>query len=280
MPRLVPLAPLTALALVPLACGGGSGAADVANAAAKTSTGSYAVSMITSMDLPSLNQPVAIKAAGVFDSKTRRGRLALDLSELSNATGQNLGSAVMVLEGTNIYMRLPFLHRANPRLKPWLKINLQQAARAQGVDFSSFLQLGQGGDPTQSLEYLRGAGHVKKLGKAQVRGVETTQYRTTIDLAKVPDQAPKKARPELRKSIKRVIRLTGQKTIPAEVWIDHQGRARRMVYRQKFLIANQRLNSAVSMDIYDFGTNVAVSPPPASEVTDLTKLTAPPQGSG
>jgi hypothetical protein len=53
-----------------------------------------------------------------------------------------------------------------------------------------------------------------------------------------------------------------------------------MVYRQKFLIANQRLNSAVSMDIYDFGTNVAVSPPPASEVTDLTKLTAPPQGSG
>ena len=271
---------LVGLLVLPLAaCGGGSsGIEDVAKAATKTSNGSYAVDLTTSMELPNVSKPVSIVASGVFDTQTKRGRMALDLRELGQVSGQQLGSALMLLDGQDVYMRLPFLRRVNPLLKPWLKINLARVSRAQGVDLSSFLQLGQGGDPTQSLEYLRGAGDVKKLGGAEIRGVKTTHYRATIDFERVPDEAPAKARPQLRRSIRRMVQITGQRKLPTEVWIDSRGRARKMTYRQRFTLGGQRLNSTVTLEIYDFGTKVDVVPPPASQVTDLTKLTTPGQG--
>lgn len=273
---------LIAAAAVLTACGG-SGAISpdsVANAGTKTSNvKSYRVSTTTTMTLPNTSREVSFRGDGVFDPTARRGRMELDLSELNQVLGPegspyNFGHVQLVMRGVDMYMRIPFLKQAAPSLKPWIKINLEQAGRAQGIDFSSFLQFGQGGNPTQALEYLRGAGKVKKVGSEEVRGVKTTHYKATIDLRKVAAEAPAKNRASLRRAINRVIALTGQRTIPVEIWIDEQGLVRRERYEETLSILNAKTPISASMELYDFGTPVVAPIPPTSLVSDLSAVGA------
>jgi hypothetical protein len=284
--------PLAALALVAataglVACGGGDDAVSadsVAQAATKTSNvKSYRVDTTTSMKLPGSSQEVTFRGAGVFAPGARRGRLELDLSELNQVLGPqgspyNFGHVQLIMAGSNMYMRIPFLKQVAPSLKPWVKINLERAAQAAGIDFSSFLQFGQGGDPTQTLQFLRGAGKVKKVGTEKVRGVDTTHYEATVDLRKVADNAPAKDRPELRRSMQRVIALTGEKTLPLEIWVDDDGLVRRETYHEKLAIQGSSTEIKAAMELYDFGAPVAAPVPPASLVTDLTAAAAGAQG--
>jgi hypothetical protein len=272
------LLPLLPVALVLAACGSGGGdpSEDVAQAATKTNgVKSYAVSTSTTMNVA--DKPVTFTGAGAFDVKQRRGKLSLDLRNFAEV-GQNLGTVTMVLNGFDLYLRMPFLRSVAPQLKPWLKVNLQQAGRAQGLDLSAFLQLGQGGDPTQSLQYLRGASDVKKKGSEKVRGVDTTHYEMTVDLRKVADKAPQQLRARLRNATSQIIQITGQRKIPVEVWVDDQGLVRRFVQTQKIPIQGKRTDMKLRMELFDFGTAVSAAPPPASQVTDLSRTL--PQGSG
>ena len=263
------------------ACGGGGVSADsVADAATKTSNvKSYRVATTTTLKLPSSSREVTFRGDGVFDPSGRRGRMQLDLSELNQVLGPqgspyNFGHVQLVMHGPDMYMRIPFLKQAAPSLKPWVKINLEQAGRAQGIDFSSFLQFGQGGNPTQSLEYLRGVGKVTKVGTEDVRGVSTTHYKATIDLTKVADKAPAKSRASLRRSLNRVIALTGQRKIPTEIWIDDHGLVRRESYEENLSIQGVKTAISASMDLYGFGGPVVAPIPPASSVTDLSGVAA------
>jgi hypothetical protein len=277
---------LGALALVAAtaalaACGGGGdsvSADSVANAATKTaSVKSYRVSTITSMELPTTSRKVTFRGTGAYDPNGRRGRLELDLSELNQVLGPqgspyNFGHVQMIMNGTAMYMRIPFLKQIQPSLKPWVKIDLESAGQTQGVDFGSFLQWGQGGDPTQTLQYLRAAGKVEKVGSERVRGVQTTHYKAVVDLRKVADKAPAKDREALRRSIDRLITLTGEKKIPVEIWIDKDGLVRRESYREQLLVQSAKTELASSMELYDFGAPVAAPVPAKSLVTDLTGL--------
>jgi hypothetical protein len=275
------LAVLPAVALL-AACGGaGSISPDsVANAATKTANvKSYRVSTVTTMELPSTAREVTFRGTGAYDPNGRRGRLELDLSDLNQVLGPqgspyNFGHVQMILAGTSMYMRIPFLKQAEPSLKPWIKIDLDRAGQAQGLDFSSFLQFGQGGDPTQTLQYLRAAGKVEKVGGEQVRGIQTTHYKAIVELRKVAEKAPAKDRDALSRSIERLIAITGQKTLPVEIWIDKNGLVRRETSRQQLLVQNEKTQLASSMELYDFGAPVAAPVPSKSLVTDLSGLTS------
>lgn len=281
MPRALAFALLPTVAVL-AACGGGTSisADSVANAATKTANvKSYRVSTITTMELPSTARKVTFRGTGAYDPNGRRGRLELDLSDLNQVLGPegspyNFGHVQMIMAGTSMYMRIPFLKQAEPSLKPWIKIDLERAGQAQGLDFSSFLQFGQGGDPTQTLQYLRAAGKVEKVGGEQVRGVATTHYKAIVDLRKVADKAPAKDRDALRRSIDRLITITGQKTLPVEIWIDRDGLVRRESSRQQLLVQSEKTQLASTMELYDFGAPVAAPVPSKSIVTDLSGLTS------
>jgi hypothetical protein len=283
MARAVGAVALLGASAVLVACGGGGGssiAADsVAKAATKTSNvKSYRVTTLTSMELPNTSRKVTFRGTGAYAPNGRRGRLELDLSELNQVLGPqgspyNFGHVQMIMNGTAMYMRIPFLKQIQPSLRPWIKIDLQRAAQAQGVDFSSFLQWGAGGDPTQTLQYLRAAGKVDKVGIEQVRGVQTTHYKAVVDLRKVAEKAPTKDRDALRRSVDRMITLTGQKRIPVEIWIDKDGLVRRESYREQLLVQSSKTQLDSSLELYDFGAPVAAPVPAKSLVTDLTNLT-------
>jgi hypothetical protein len=268
-------AALAATAVASAACGSASvDPSSVANAATKTSAlKSFRVHTTTTFKLG--GRDLTFKGDGAFASKARRGRLSLDMSALNQIVGAegspyNLGYALFILNGNTVYMRIPILKQLNPSLKPWLKLDVGQGGRTQQLDFGSFLQFSQGGDPTQALEYLRAAGKVKKEGGADVRGVATTHYKVSVDLRKVADKAAASRRDELRKNVNRLIALTGSSTIPIEVWIDKQGYVRKEMYTEKVKLQGQKAAVEASVEMFDFGTPVVAPVPSAAEVTDLT----------
>ena len=253
-------------------CGGSSGSeaqkAVVDAAATTTNVTSYRTAVRTTFDL--VGRSVTVTGEGAFAPKRNRGTMTLDMSDLSTILRRRVGKAHLVLAGRALYMRLPFLK--TPKHKPWLKIASGGSGQAGGVDFSSLLQLGQGGDPTQTLGYLAATEDVKKLGEEKVRGTPTTHYRGTVALAKVAKHASPRARARTGLVVARLIALMRSNKLPVDVWIDHSGRVRRVDYRETLRLQLRPTTIRSSTELFDFGTPVVAPVPPASQVTDFTKL--------
>src|SRR5947208_2403784 len=194
-------APAVVLALVLAGCGGGGtnasnqqgqndqsngGPAQSAIAAAATKTsnaGSARVSFTATVNAPG-QKVVSFDGNGSLDYRTKRGKLTYDISKLIGTTGLSGGNgrAEVIIEDQIIYMKFPLLTQQIPGGKDWIKLDLQKLSKAQGFNLGSLAQLSQS-DPTQALQYLRAASSdVQTVGKEQVRGVETTHYKLTVDL--------------------------------------------------------------------------------------------------
>jgi len=267
---------LGALLLLLVGCGSQGGGQEarkaVRSAAVKTShVRSYRVTTSTTLDVTK-SRSVTVKGEGAFAPPRKRGKLALDMTQLSELIGRPVGTAQIVVAGTDAYLRIPILKAIQPKLKPWVKVDLQEAGRSSGVDFTSFLQFGQGGDPTQTLQYLRATGSVKKVADEQIRGIQTTHYRGDIELRKVAKLVPKADRARTQVAIGRLIFLTRQNKLPIDVWIDGTNKIRRLTFRENVRIGNRPTPLRLSMDLFDFGTPVVAPVPATKDVTDLTKL--------
>ena len=68
--------------------------------------------------------------------------------------------------------------------------------------------------------------------------------------------------------------MTGQSTLPADVWIDDNGLVRRIALDLNVRSSAGTVAATVSMDLYDYGRQPAVTVPPASQVTDITSRIA------
>jgi hypothetical protein len=286
--RLLLLALVTP-ALLLGACGdddddGGSVDSDLlANAASATvDRGSSRIAMSGSISGPGLPGKVPIKADGVVDNAKRVGRLNFDFSSLAESIPEGSGldqasfKGEMIIDKLVVYMRFPFLAQLLPSGADWIKIDAEALSEAAGVDLGSFSQLGQT-DPSQSLQYLRAvSGDVEEVGTEEVRGVETTHYKATVDLEKVPDVLPEDQREAMRKSIDALVKQAGTNEIPVEVWVDEDGLVRRM--RQDFSFDAEggqgKADFTVDIEMYDFGVEVDVEPPPEEDTVDITKLGA------
>jgi hypothetical protein len=261
------------------ACGGDASApatpqAAVVQAADRTSdAGSSRASFeITMTGLAP--EPLTMTGEGLFDSKERKGRLTMDLSALGAGSGQDLGEAEMIFDDFVVYMKFPFLSELQGGLKEWLRFDIRELGKEQGFDLGQLSQLNQN-DPSQALQYLRAASEdVEELGKEEVRGVETTHYRMTIDLRKVVDQAPEEQREQLRAQIDQIVEQSGIQMVPTEVWIDDEGLARRMelTYNGMRFAPGEEGDMTMTMELFDFGVEVDIQPPPANKTTDLQDL--------
>ena len=118
---------------------------------------------------------------------------------------------------------------------------------------------------------------VHQVGTEDIRGVESTHYRASLDLSKSIDESNV---PEgLRDSMEEFTKMFGD--IPADVWIDADGRMR----RERLVIDFGKVFGGVDaadgsrdaagvmteqLDFYDFGTPVNVEAPPADQVRSLS----------
>ena len=254
-------------ALTPLAAGCGAeksvkNAVDPVAQAASNTANAGSVEVAMSGKVAAAGQEIPLNGEGVFDLKGKRGRLTMT----TNVPDKGDVRIEEILDGLVIYMRSDAFAGALPSGKTWLKLDLQAAGRQSGVDIGALQQLGGGGDPTQYLSYLAKAGDVHKVGSEDINGTSTTHYRATIDFAKLAGSAGAAA-----SSVRQLQTLTGQKSLPTDIWIDAQHRVR----RQTIAIATQRpvpITFDLTIDYKRFGVPVDVRAPAASETADAADI--------
>jgi hypothetical protein len=240
-------------------------------------------------------------ASGVTAFKGGDSQLTMDMSSLAQIANRagahidpvDLQAEVRVVDRV-MYMHMPKAFGAvfgDPG--GWLSIDMRVA---KGGAPGSLGSLGGQVDPAQYLSYLSAVSdRVEVVGDDEVRGVACTHYSATIDLEK----ALARSAPEVQRLFDqlgvsgdvgaRLRDLVGNGTIPAEVWIDHDGHLRKMTMTFAIGRMLENLGAAssassasmtMSMQMYDFGVPVNVQAPPADQVTPFPSLGAlrPPTG--
>ena len=273
--------------LLPLALLVGCGGADtlsldaVAQAADRTAaqkTSRFEMSM--QMHVPALGKPVRMFASGQLDYEHRRGRMRFDMSELAAMFGgteaPDLGIS-MLFDTPALYMKLPegLGSEIGGATTPWVKIDL---SKAKGVDLAGLDRFSQ--NPADQLQLLRMVSDdVEERGSKVVRGVETTHYRATVDLGKALGEGlagvPADQREQARQALEAMKEQVGIGDIPLDVFVDDAGAVRRMLMDMSMDMLGQKLRMVMTMDFFDFGVPVDVTPPPAAQVTDVTARLAP-----
>ena len=220
---------------------------------------------------------VTITGEGAFDYAGRQGAFTTNVPVL--------GQTQAVSTGSTVYQKLPPQLAAGLGGKSWVKVDLSELAKGAGIDFDSISQASSG-DPTQALQFLKGAGaDMVEVGKEQVRGEAVTHYRGTIDMNKAAAAAP----PEQQQTYQKIAQLYGQ-PLPVEVWVDGEDRLRKASYAVDLSKLNLPPQAAAkaeaaaaekptgtlsyTTELFDFGTPVSVIVPPADQVIDFAQLTA------
>ncbi len=280
------LLPATGLIAAVLLWGGGSGTdSALADAVEATTRASGArVSMRMSFGASGEVKGGTIVTEGTMDLAGRRMQMELDMASILDGAGLSdterseltrLGPGAMRGElrmvGSVMYMRLGMLASLAPEAKPWIEIDLEQAAAELGFDLG---QLSDFNDPTKFLEFLRAGGDVEAIGADTVRGTRTTRYRARIDVGDVTDEAlaavPEDQRAGVRKAMKKFVELLDTDEFPVDVWVDDEDLVRRV--RMGFALAENAQRFTVDMELYDYGIQVDISAPPRSQVMDLADL--------
>jgi hypothetical protein len=198
-----------------------------------------------------------LSGGGFVDLKRRLTDLSMTLPQ---------GHVREIYTGQRMYMQLPPSLRKGPlSKKPWMSLDIGAIAKAEGVDLGALQSMS---NPGNTVSQLRSVAQVKKVGTATIRGAATTEFTAVVDLRKAVNKAPPALRPAAQKSVDQLIKLMGRSTMPVRLWIDDQKRVR----REKIDLTIAGQSFTMTIDLFDFGANQAISPPPADQVTDITKL--------
>jgi hypothetical protein len=176
-----------------------------------------------------------------------------------------------IIIGSEVYIQPPPGDGQFAAPTPWVKADMSAYA---GASTGSSSSVGPGGDPTQDLNFLRATGQVTTVGSESVRGVPTTHYHAVIDLNSYVAATPPSERAAASREVAEIEHVTGQDTLPADVWVDLRGRVRRMALDMNICSHAGTITTAVTIDLFDYGRQPAAVPPPASQVTDVSSQLA------
>jgi hypothetical protein len=226
-------------------------------AAAKTTEAKTAKFTMTVKAVEGSKQPEVFTADGVMDYANNKVEMTVQAAD---------GTTRMVMDGNVYYISVPG-DEVLPG-KSWLKMDIGALAEAAGVDLGSLPQSATN-DPTQALAFLKGVSDdVREVGKEQVRGTETTHYAATIDLLKAVEQQA----PEQKEQLEQALKQVEMTSAPAHIWVDAEGRARKLQYNLTGKDAGGKGGDAstdLSIEMFEFGTPVTVTKPPANQTVDF-----------
>ena len=257
--RIAVLAAVLAGLLLVVGCSGGGDAAPAPSAAAVVRQ-----AFVTTRDAGTARATVAARTGLAGQDVTVNGNGVLDLRSGSTDVTLDLptfGGTVHVLYvGGTVYAALPAAFAVLVgRGKPWISIPLD---RLGGSAAGSFAALGGlSGNPAQQLGYLQGVrDDARVIGPEPVDGTPTTHYAGVIDL----DRTPAAADPATRPQVDQLKGRLGGSTVPVDVWVDGQGRLRR--------VTESPAGSSTTVTFSDFGVPVSVAAPPADQVADASRF--------
>jgi len=224
---------------------------------------------ISSTSTSGSNESLNVTGAGVIDL-THQG-FALQLNSPSGGSERIMESAGVV------YVRVPPTSQSQiPGDKPWVSVNLNQVDEAKLG--KSLTQLGteSSDNPTQILSNLAGVSNsVVKVGAATIDGVDTAEYKATINLAREAAHVTAKDGSKAGQAVSQEAQALGTKTLPVLVWVDSKGLVRQISEKVPIPAAstgatNGSGSATITMTFSDFGAPIVLTPPPASQVANIT----------
>jgi hypothetical protein len=113
------------------------------------------------------------------------------------------------------------------------------------------------------------------VGQDSVRGAAVVHYSGTLDLAASAEAATE----PVRTSLLAAARSFSQKSVPFDVYLDDQGRARRVIAHYAFAAAAPQHGQAeitATTDLYEIDRPVTVSTPTGAAPVDVPTTNASP----
>ena len=278
------LAVLAAAASLAAGCGGDGGGpaaaregADAEEASlagaveATTGRGSAKLDFVATLEGPGFDEGVELRAVGEIDFARDRSEMTLDFTELAAAQGGSVTDARAwrggaIYDGDVVYVRMPTLTQALPDEIEWLRADTRALAEQGGAGFNA-------PDPDQFVRFVDAIrANAEVVGEEGVRGDETTHLRGTVSLATLADVADTRDRQTFASYANR-LEAMGLDTFPLDVWIDGDSVIRRIESEYGNLRSGgTELTVTSRLELYDFGADVEIQPPPPGDVTDLADV--------
>ena len=296
-PHLLFAALAAVLALVAAGCGGSSvGVPELtsfttaANTSSSADTARFALEL--KMSMPGTDKTLSFGAEGGFDTPQQRADLTFDLSSLADvfkSVGSAFGGTVKgdlgsasdwklhaIQDGDTAYIQFPLLAKDLPAGKTWIKgdaKDLSGANTGQMGQFGSFA----GTDPKDVFSILKAvSGSIDAVGSEQIRGVDTSHYRATLDVNKIEQMVPADKRESLGGLVQAAAQA-GLSDIPIDIWIDADQRVRKLSFDidAKQPGTNESAKASFDLELYDYGKPLEIQLPPADQVVDASTLKHP-----
>jgi hypothetical protein len=256
-----------ALSVSAAACGSGGGPAAEPKAVDVSATRLIAASAdkAAAAKTARISGTISVRAAGkdqeipidgAVDLEHNAVQLAMDMGGLGLPRLGDAKFEARFVDGV-MYLHLGDVGGMSSILggKEWLKVDVSSVPGASGA-------LGDV-NPGSSLDALRGAGDVERVGTEEIGGVETTHYRVVIDPARALERVPAEVRDRARAGLEQL----GART-PADVWLDADGQTRQI--SMAFETKAGRVSE--TLELSDYGAALDITAPPADEVGDFSGL--------
>ncbi|MFF4311794.1 hypothetical protein ACWDFR_41055 [Streptomyces sp. 900105755] len=207
----------------------------------------------TSMEMATGGTRVTIRGKGVYDYDRQLGRLTVVLPQDPAGASEHRPITELLAPGA-LFMKN---RGAGVPADKWVRV--ETASLSDGN-----LVTGGATDPFAAAELLRGTRTATYLGRTELAGTEVRHYRGTADLAAAARSASAGGRAALAAAAKGF----ATPEVPFDVYLDDQGRIRKL--RQRFSFVNDSGKGTVAVAsttlLYGFGTPVDVKLPRSEDI--------------
>jgi hypothetical protein len=151
--------------------------------------------------------------------------------------------------------------------KHWIRYGYDDLADLGGNSGAYLKDQMQNTTPNQSVKLLLASGDVKKVGAEKVRGVNTTHYAGTVDVADLAGKNSNLTASQLA-GLKKQLTQAGVTTETVDIWIDDQDLLVKKTEKGQMSAGEYSQTAYYS----DYGVKVAAQQPPAGDTEDFKAL--------
>ncbi|NNN37478.1 hypothetical protein HLK59_45565, partial [Streptomyces sp. S3(2020)] len=207
----------------------------------------------TSMEMATGGTRVTIRGEGVYDYRRQLGELKVLLPQDPAGTSEHRPITELLAPGA-LFMKN---RGAGVPSDKWVRV--ETASLADGN-----LVTGGATDPFAAAELLRGTRSATYVGETEVAGARVRHYRGVADLTVAAEDASAGNRSTLGAAAKGFATAR----VPFDVYLDDDGRIRKVRHRFSFVNGQQEGTVAVASTtlLYDFGVAVDVRLPDGDDI--------------
>jgi hypothetical protein len=202
------------------------------------------------------------KMHGTIQIRLRPQLQATGTLDSASVKGQSLpGGERAILLGDDFYAKVPQQLSQFTGGKPWVKFSISQASKQAGVNLDSLVKRA---NPAEQTKIFTGSKDARRVGTESIDGVKTTHYQGTVTPEQV-GQLDSRA----QQAFKQFYQRSGANKVTFDLWVGKDSLPRKLVTK---VTTDKGANASSTMIFSDYNKSFSVSAPPASEVTDGSRL--------